>query len=40
MAKVLDSIAEALYAMGADRVAYRVWLRAYRLRQKSGELDE
>lgn len=40
MAKILDNIAEVLYAFGAEAAAYDFWLKAYRLRQKNGDLDK
>ena len=40
MAKFLDGVGIVLYAVGADMAAYNIWLKAYRLRQKNGELDE
>lgn len=40
MAKILDNIAEVLFALGAERTAYNFWLKAYRIRQKNGEFDQ
>ena len=40
MAKILDNVGTILFTIGAKHTAYSLWLRAFRIRNNNGDLDQ